>query len=70
MDKNIKVTINGEEREIPGGLTVAGLLDYLNVKHAAAIVEHNLAVLKKDLYGDTQVRNGDKLEIVRFVGGG
>jgi sulfur carrier protein len=66
----IEVTINGDKRNVPAGLTVNGLLDHLNVKKAAAVVEHNRTVLKKHETESIMVVAGDTLEIVRFVGGG
>ena len=66
----IDVTINGDKREAPAGLTVSGLLDFLNVKKATAVVEHNGVVLKQRENDEVAVNAGDVLEIVRFVGGG
>jgi len=66
----IEVTINGEKRTVPAGLTVDGLLDFLKVRKAAAIVEHNRVVLKQRDNASVAVNAGDVLEIVRFVGGG
>jgi len=66
----VKVTINGEEREVPAGLTVDGLLDHLRIKKKTAIVEHNRTVLKQKEFPDADVEAGDNLEIVKFVGGG
>jgi thiamine biosynthesis protein ThiS len=66
----IDVTINGEKRSVPQGLTINGLLDFLNVKKAAAVVEHNRTVLKQRDNDSVTVAAGDELEIVRFVGGG
>jgi len=69
-NKMIEVTINGDKRNVPPGLTVNGLLDHLNVKKAAAVVEHNRTVLKQRENDIVKVKAGDTLEIVRFVGGG
>lgn len=68
--ETIVVTINGEQREIPAGLTVEGLLEHLKLKQTTAIVEHNLVILKIREHDAAEVREGDKFEIVRFVGGG
>jgi thiamine biosynthesis protein ThiS len=69
-EKRIEVTINGDKRSVPPGLTINGLLDFLNVKKAAAVVEHNRTVLKQRENESVMVNEGDTLEIVRFVGGG
>jgi thiamine biosynthesis protein ThiS len=66
----IEVTINGEKRKVPAGLTVDGLLGYLGVKKASAIVEHNRVVLKQRDNTSVNVNECDVMEIVRFVGGG
>ncbi len=66
----IDVTINGQKRQVPDGMTVEGLLEFLNVKKITAVVEHNKTVLGKDEHSTATVKDGDTLEIVRFVGGG
>ena len=66
----IEVAINGEKKQAPAGLTVAGLLENLNVKKATVVVEHNRVVLKQSELDEVAVKAGDELEIVRFVGGG
>lgn len=66
----IKVTINGNEKEVPGGLSVHDLLKYLNIRMSTAIVEHNHNILKLPELETSVVNDGDNLEIVRFVGGG
>ncbi|MBK9519837.1 MAG: sulfur carrier protein ThiS [Anaeromyxobacter sp.] len=65
-----RVTLNGEQRELPDGLTVAGLLAHLGVKAARVAVEVNEAVVTKDRYEVHRVGPGDSIEIVAFVGGG
>ena len=66
----IEVTINGERREVPGGLTVHGLLEWLELTPALVVVEHNREILDRDRYGETPLDEGDQLELVHFVGGG
>lgn len=66
----MKITLNGELRELPGPVTVAGLLDALNIDSRRVAVEHNLKVLKRAALEQVEVREGDQLEIVSFVGGG
>ncbi|MEW6203027.1 MAG: sulfur carrier protein ThiS [bacterium] len=67
---NIKIRINGDERTIAKGLTVAELLDVLKVRRQTAIVEHNRNILDRNSYEKTIVIEGDEFELVRFVGGG
>lgn len=66
----MRVILNGEHREIPDGLTVAGLLAHLGVKAPRVAVEVNESVVVKDRYEKTQLKPGDAVEIVAFVGGG
>jgi sulfur carrier protein len=66
----MQVKLNGEPREIPDGLTVAGLLAHLGVKAPRVAVEVNEAVVTKDRYDGHALAPGDAVEIVAFVGGG
>jgi thiamine biosynthesis protein ThiS len=66
----VRVQLNGEAREIPEGLTVAGLLAHLGVKAPRVAVEVNEAVVTKDRYEAQALQAGDSVEIVAFVGGG
>jgi thiamine biosynthesis protein ThiS len=64
------VTINGERKEIPEGLTVAGLLNQLEMSIDRVAIERNLEILPKARWSETQVAPNDSFEIVHFVGGG
>jgi sulfur carrier protein len=66
----MQVRVNGELREIPEGMTVAGLLGHLGVKAPRVAVEVNEAVVTKDRYEAHRIGPGDTVEIVAFVGGG
>ena len=66
----MQITLNGDRVEVPGPLTVTELLDRLDIDPRRVAVEHNLTVLRRTLFGDTFVRDGDQIEIVNFVGGG
>lgn len=66
----MQVKLNGEPREIPDGLTVAGLLVLLGVRAPRVAVEVNEAVVTKDRYDGHALSPGDAVEIVAFVGGG
>ncbi len=67
---NIEVTINGEQKEIDGGLTVLRYLEQLGIKPDRVAVELNRAIVKKAQWPSTTIENGAALEIVHFVGGG
>ena len=66
----MKVVVNGEEKEIPDELTVEGLLNLLNIGKERVAVELNLDIVPKAKFAETALKDGDKLEIVSFVGGG
>ncbi|MGE5243991.1 MAG: sulfur carrier protein ThiS [Betaproteobacteria bacterium] len=64
------ITVNGDPVEVDGPMTVKALLDRLEIDHRRVAVEHNLIVLKRAAFDDAVVREGDRIEIVNFVGGG
>jgi sulfur carrier protein len=66
----LQITLNGDAYEVAGPLTVTELLARLSIDGRRVAVEHNLAVLKRDTFEATLVREGDTVEIVNFVGGG
>lgn len=64
------VTLNGESREVPEGLSVAALLAHMSVKAERVAVERNLEILPRSEWDSTRVEAGDRYEVVHFVGGG
>ena len=62
--------INGEQREFPDGLTVAKLVAQLSMKQDRVAVELNLEIVPRANWEATTLKDGDKLEVVHFVGGG
>jgi thiamine biosynthesis protein ThiS len=66
----MKLVINGEERSLEGPLTLTGLLARLNMKSDRVAVELNLDIVPRDQWTSTNLAEGDRLEIVHFVGGG
>jgi len=66
----MNVTINGESRDVPEGLNVEGLLLVLGLGLDRVAIERNLEILPRTAWNVTQVRPGDRFEIVHFVGGG
>jgi thiamine biosynthesis protein ThiS len=64
------ITLNGEPYELPAAVTVSALLARLEIDARRVAVEHNLNVLKRAAFDNTEVREGDSIEIVNFVGGG
>jgi thiamine biosynthesis protein ThiS len=66
----MRITLNGEPFEVAGPVTVTELLARLEVDPRRVAVEHNLVVLKRGSFSAAEVRDGDQIEIVNFVGGG
>ncbi len=64
------ITLNGEPFELDSPLSVADLLITLAIDSRRVAVEHNFSILKRHLFADTLVHEGDRVEIVNFVGGG
>lgn len=66
----IRISVNGESREVPENLSLEGLLSWLKLPFDRVAVERNLAIVPRDLWQRTQILAGDRLEVVHFVGGG
>jgi len=66
----VTIKLNGDSHEIPQPMTVAALLERLEIDARRVAVELNLTVIKKPLYESAVVKDGDEVEIVNFVGGG
>ncbi len=62
--------INGEPRQFPGGLTLGALVEQLGMKTDRVAVELNREIVSRDRWPGTELHDGDRLEIVHFVGGG
>jgi thiamine biosynthesis protein ThiS len=66
----MKITVNGQPMDVPDGLTVETLLAHLGVKREYTAVALNREVTPKSAYAATAVTDGDRVEIVRPMGGG
>lgn len=64
------ITLNGERRSVPDGLTVAGLLRHLEVRPEHVAVEVNRDLVRRARHEETSLADGDVLEVVTLVGGG
>jgi sulfur carrier protein len=64
------LTVNGDAREVPDGLTIRGLVEHLGLTEGPVAVERNRDVVPRAEHEATLLRDGDVLEIVHFVGGG
>ena len=66
----MKITINGESKEVRDGMTVAELLREISTPAVGVAVELNQAIVPRSLHVSTILEEGDLLEIVKMVGGG
>jgi thiamine biosynthesis protein ThiS len=64
------IHLNGQAREVPDGLTLAALLDWLKLPGDRVAIERNLEIVPRDHWRETPLQGGDRLEVVHFVGGG
>ncbi len=62
--------INGDRREFPDLANVAELIEHLGMKGDRVAIELNLDIVPRDHWSSTALKDGDRLEIVHFVGGG
>jgi sulfur carrier protein len=69
-DTLVAVRLNGEDRNVPKGISVADLLTWLDLNPALVVVELNREILDRGRYEEFTVGEGDVLELVHFVGGG
>ena len=66
----MRISLNGEKKEIPDGLSVSGLLEHLKIPLQRVAVELNQDIVRKDRYATTALKEGDSLEVVSFMQGG
>ena len=66
----MRLTLNGEERRFEGASDIAGLVLLLGLDARKVAVERNLAIVPRSLWRATSLAEGDRIEIVHFVGGG
>jgi thiamine biosynthesis protein ThiS len=66
----LRITLNGDPHELDGPLSVLDLLEKLSIDPRRVAVEHNFTIVRRHLYADTLISDGDRVEIVNFVGGG
>jgi sulfur carrier protein len=64
------VTVNGEARDVPDGLSVRGLVEALGLTDGPVAVEKNREIVPRALHAETPVAENDVIEIVHLVGGG
>ena len=70
MESSVRITLNGERKELPGPLSVAELVRHLGLKAEHVAVELNKGLVTRSRHAETPVAEGDVLEVVTLVGGG
>lgn len=66
----ITIQLNGHPTEVPEGLALDALLEWLKLPPDRVAVEHNLEIVSRPDWHETSIKPGDRLEVVHFVGGG
>jgi len=70
MAQDIEITLNGARRMVADGMSVAALLDELQMAPKHVAVEVNLQLVPRATLADRRLARGDRLEVVTLVGGG
>ena len=68
--ETLAITVNGQHRRVPAGVTVAELALELGLEPTRVAVERNLEIVPRSTLAEVKVEDGDDFEIVTFVGGG
>ena len=66
----MRLIINGEETDHLGITTLSSLVEHLDLKPDRLAIELNLEIVPRAQWPETALKQGDRLEIVHFVGGG
>jgi thiazole synthase len=66
----MNIVINGEHKTVSAGITIAQLVDALKIVPSTIVAELNEVIVGADRYASICLLEGDRLEFIRFVGGG
>ena len=66
----MRLTVNGEQRQVQAERNISALVALLGLDERKIAIERNLAIVPRSLWSDTVLADGDRIEIVHFVGGG
>lgn len=66
----MRLTLNGEERELPEGLSAAQLLERLGLRREVVVVERNEEIIHRQDLDRVQLEEGDTVEIIQMIAGG
>ena len=67
---SMTLTVNGETRAFAGVTSLAALVSALGLDGHKVAIERNLEIVPRSAYGKTPLADGDRIEIVHFIGGG
>lgn len=70
MEETVRIHVNGEAKTWRSGATVADLLRDLDIKTERVAVELNLEILDRAVFAHRPLNDGDRVEILSFIGGG
>jgi thiazole synthase len=70
LDQSLGIRVNGEQRRVPGGISITEMLSEIGIDPHKVAVERNLEIVPRSSLGEVRVEDGDDYEIVHFVGGG
>lgn len=66
----MQIILNGQPQEITAGLTVQKLVTKLGLENTAIVAEHNENILQKEDWDKINLKENDKIELIKFCGGG
>jgi thiamine biosynthesis protein ThiS len=66
----MRIQLNGQDHPLPGPMSLETLVERLGLDKRKIAVERNLEIVPRSAYAATELGDGDRLEIVNFVGGG
>ena len=69
-DDEVKIIVNGEEKSFEEGITLAEIIERLGISDKVMAAAVNMEVVKKDAWPSFAPKEGDKIELLHFVGGG
>ena len=70
LKESVAIHVNGDLRRVTVGVTIAEMLSELGLDSRKVAVERNLTIVPRSTFGEVRVEEGDRFEIVHFIGGG
>jgi thiamine biosynthesis protein ThiS len=68
--KSMQIEVNGQKREVLPGTNILDILSQFNIPEQRVAVELNLSIIDRKQFSQISLNEGDKMEIINFVGGG